>query len=81
MKSYVTSQITGIDYAVEDVVRIINHQQAIYYVNSGLKLLDIYTSINGRTKLPIFVYIFDRKASREIYDRWCNQGAREVYGY
>ena len=81
MKDTVTSEVTHITYAVKDVVRIVNYQQAIYYINSGIPLLDIYTSIDRRSDKPIFVYIFNRADTATAYDAWCNRVAREVYEF
>ena len=81
MKTYVTSRISESVYAAEDVVRILNYQQAIYYINNGLKLLDVYTSINHKTKQPLLVYIFNREDTRDVYDSWCSQGVKEAYDY
>ena len=81
MKNLVTSEVTHQTYAVEDVVRIVNYQQAIYYINSGIPLLDIYTSIDRRSDKPIFVYIFKRADTTTAYDKWCNGVAKEVYEF
>lgn len=72
MKEKLTSQVTGITYEVADVVRIVNYMQAIFYMNHGVKLLDIYPSVDFKSNKPLFVYIFNRKESYQAYDAWCN---------
>lgn len=81
MDDIVKSNVTGIEYNASDVVRIVNYQQAIYYINNHVKLLDVYPSIDNKSKRPIFVYIFNRFESKDAYDTWCKQGAKEVYQY
>lgn len=81
MKETVTSEVTRKTYALKDVVRIVNYQQAIYYMNSGIPLLDIYTSIDRKSDKPIFVYIFNRVDTASAYDAWCNHVAKEVYEF
>lgn len=70
MKEYVTSNVTGKTYALQDVVRILNTQQIIAYMKYGIKLLDIYPSINNNG-LPVLVYIVSRADSKEAYNLWC----------
>lgn len=74
MKETAISGVTGRTYNVSDVVRIINYQQAIFYMNQGVKLVDVYPSIDFKSGKPLFVYIFDRKESHDAYDQWCKQG-------
>lgn len=74
MKETATSGVTGRTYNLSDVVRIVNYQQAIYYMNQGVKLIDVYPSIDAKTNKPLFVYIFNRKDSHDAYDQWCKRG-------
>lgn len=73
MKEYVKSNITGKEYAVQDVVRILNVQQVIGYLKYGITLLDVYPSIDEKTDKPLLVFIFDRNESRIAYDLWCKR--------
>lgn len=70
MKERITSEVTGITYAIEDVVRILNTQQIIAYLKHGVKLLDIYPSINNNG-VPVLVYIVSRADTKQAYDLWC----------
>lgn len=74
MKDYITSDITGKTYAVQDAVRILNLQQIIAYLDNGVELLDVYTSYDRHTdNKKVLVCIFDRNDSKEAYDSWCKR--------
>lgn len=70
MKEYITSNLTGKTYALQDVVRILNTQQIIAYMKYGVEILDIYPSINFNNT-PVLVFIVNKKASKKAYDLWC----------
>lgn len=70
MKEYVTSNVTGKTYALQDVVRILNTQQIIAYMKHGVELLDIYPSINFNN-IPVLVFIVNKRNTKEVYDLWC----------
>ena len=53
MKEYVTSEITGCSYAIQDVIRILNASQSAFYMSHGVKFLDIYLSCDRKTGKPI----------------------------
>lgn len=72
MKEYVKSTNTGKVYCPNDCVRIVNMRQAATYILNGVELLDVYASRDFKTNEPIMVTIFDRKESKEAYDKWCN---------
>lgn len=72
MKDYVQSSITGKIYCPSDCVRIVNMRQAATYILNGVELLDVYASRDFKTNEAIMVTIFDRKKSKEVYDKWCN---------
>lgn len=73
MKETITSPTTGKTYAPgRGVVRIVNYKQAAAYITYGAELLDIYASRDHETHTPLLVYIFDRKATEDLYDKWCN---------
>ena len=73
MKEKVKSDVTGVEYAPSDVVRIVNPKQSAAYLAHGAKLLDVYPSRDFETHLPILVFIYSRKDTQELYDLWCNQ--------
>ena len=72
MKEYVESHLTGLEYATQDVVRILNPKQQLLYVKAGLYPLDLYTSIDEKTDKDVLVMIFSREESYPLYQKWCN---------
>ena len=71
MGEIVKSNLTGKDYDISKVVRLLNIKQSMMYIKNGCKLLDLYVSLDNDTNEPILVFIFDRKESKEYFDRWC----------
>ena len=39
---------------------------------SGALPVDIYPSLDFKTNKPIFVYLFNRAETSDLYDKWCN---------
>lgn len=78
MKDYITSSVTGKSYDATSVVRILNTQQVIAYLNNGVELLDLYPSVDSKTEKPLLVYIFDRNESRAAYDLWCRRELKQA---
>lgn len=72
MKEYVTSDATGKTYAIQDVVRILNPKQQLLYIKSGLKLLDLYVSVDKKTDKDVLVMIFSKEESYPLYQKWCD---------
>lgn len=54
------------EYEIEDTVRIVNTRQAGLYIKHNIPLVDIFWSRDT------LVFVFDREASREVYEKWCN---------
>lgn len=75
MEEMIKSEITNKYYKPSKVVRILNIQQVIAYLNMGVELLDIYTSIDKKTDNKVLVFLFDRESSRYAYDLWCRREA------
>lgn len=76
MEEMVLSNVTNKKYKPSKVVRILNIQQVIAYLNHGVELLDIYTSIDKKTDGKVLVFLFDRESSKEAYDLWCRRELR-----
>lgn len=55
-----------------DTIKIVNAKQVIFYINNGLKPLDIFVGKGG-----VLVYVFDRKKTVPIFDKWCLRKAPE----
>ncbi len=73
----VKSDLTGKEYSPSKCVRIINIFQAMFYWNSGVKPVDIYTSIEFNTSRPVFVFIFDKNQTKSLYTEWLNNRHQE----
>ena len=67
----VHSDVTGKDYYIKDVVRILNLSQVCRYLSWNIELLDVYPSIDYKSGNPVLVFIFDRNTSKSAYDAWC----------
>ena len=76
MEEMVLSNVTNKKYKPSKVVRILHIQQVIAYLNHGVELLDIYTSIDKKTDGKVLVFLFDRESSKEAYDLWCRRELR-----
>lgn len=76
MEEMVLSNVTNKKYKPSKVVRILNIQQVIAYLNYGVELLDVYTSIDKKTDGKVLVFLFDRELSKEAYDLWCRRELR-----
>lgn len=76
MEEMVLSNVTNKKYKPSKVVRILNIQQVIAYLNHGVELLDVYTSIDKKTDGKVLVFLFDRASSKEAYDLWCRRELR-----
>lgn len=71
MKDRVISETTGKSYDPAEAIRIINSLQAASYMAHNAELLDVYPSVDYKTQRPLMVFIFNRKDTQELYDRWC----------
>lgn len=70
MKQYFTSQVTGIEYCPEDTIPILNIRQVLYYMQNGIRILDVYPSTDYKTQKGILLFVVDRKETAEIYKKW-----------
>lgn len=68
----VHSNLQPKDYSLDDVNRIVNVKQQIFYMNSGVYPIDVYTSFDIRNDRRIIVMIFEKEKTRELYKKWCN---------
>lgn len=67
----VHSNVTGKDYDPSQVVRLVNLKQICAYLSMNKLPVDIYPSIDFKTNGPVLVVLFDRKSTKDAYDRWC----------
>lgn len=71
MRDKITSELTGITYYADEVIRILNPVQSALYVSMGVELVDMYISANRTNGKPCWVWLFRRKDTKEAYDAWC----------
>ena len=71
------SPITGREYDLFEVVRILNIPQVIFYLQNNVPLEDIIISEDRRRGTPVLVYLFSRRLSKDAYDRWCKERDKE----
>lgn len=72
MRTKTISRLTGCEYIIEDVCRIINPLQQTLYIKHGIYPIDMYASIDSKTEKDITVMIFDRKETYPLYQKWCD---------
>ena len=71
MSEVIHSDVTGKDYDIKGVIRLINQRQIATYMRSGILPVDIYPSVDYKDpSKPIMVYIFDKSDTEEIYKKW-----------
>ena len=73
------SRVTGKEYDLWSVIKILNPKQAAFYCSRGLELQDIEVSEDRKTKEPVFVYYFNKEDTKEVFDIWCKR-KQERYG-
>lgn len=72
--------VTGRSYDIFKTVKILNLQQAMFYVENDVFPVDIKVGVDTKidkvtgepTKKKVFIFYFDREESRAVYDAWCN---------
>lgn len=68
----VKTNINARDYKYNEVVRICNVKQQIFYLSSGVYPIDIYTSYDDKNDRKIIVMIFEKDKTKELYQKWLN---------
>lgn len=73
MEGIVRSEITQRDYDLFKVIRILNINQAIFFIEYGVTLQDIEISTDRKTGKPVMVFLFYREDTKLAFDEWCNR--------
>lgn len=73
MEGMVRSAITQRDYDLFKVIRILNINQAIFFIEYGVTLQDIEISTDRKTGKPVMVFLFYREDTKLAFDEWCNR--------
>lgn len=68
----IKTNISSRDYKQNEVVRICNVKQQIFYLGSGVYPIDIYTSYDDKNERKIIVMIFEKDKTKELYQKWLN---------
>lgn len=70
---YKKSASTGLTYNTFACINIINPKQAAYFCYRNIQLKDIFVSMDRETGDPIFVYVFLKEDTKEVFDEWCKR--------
>lgn len=73
MTGIIHSNITQRDYDLFKVIRILNINQAIFFIEYGVVLQDIEISKDRKTGKPVMVFLFYREDTKSAFDEWCNR--------
>ena len=68
----IKTNINARDYKYNEVVRICNVKQQIFYLSSSVYPIDIYTSYDDENDRKIIVMIFEKDKTKELYQKWLN---------
>lgn len=68
----IQTNIKSREYNQNEVVRICNVKQQIFYLSSGIYPIDIYTSFDDKNDRKIIVMIFEKDKTKELYQKWLN---------
>ena len=66
----IETNIKSRDYYLNDVNRICNIKQQIFYMDSGVFPIDIYPSYDDKNDRKIIVMIFEKEKTKELYQKW-----------
>lgn len=60
------------DYVLNEVNRICNVKQQIFYMDNGAFPIDMYPSYDYKHDRKIIVMIFEREKTKDLYKKWLN---------
>ena len=60
------------NYYINEINRICNIKQQIFYLENGVFPIDIYTSFDEKNDRKIIVMIFEKEKTKELYQKWKN---------
>lgn len=75
---YRRSSVTGRTYDLFQCVKILNTQQAIFYLQHGVPLMDLQVSNSHKNDKPILVFVFKKQDTAEAWELW-NLKKGEIY--
>ena len=65
----IETNIKSRDYYLNEVNRICNIKQQIFYMDSGVFPIDIYPSYDDKNDRKIIVMIFEKEKTKELYQK------------
>ncbi|MBQ4523324.1 MAG: hypothetical protein IJA10_10295 [Lachnospiraceae bacterium] len=68
----IETNIKARNYLQNEVVRICNVKQQIFYISNNVYPIDIYTSYDDKNDRKIIVMIFEKENTKELYQKWLN---------
>ena len=70
---YEISKISGKQYQLKDVIRVIDPKQMKLYVKNEVYPVDMYTTTDIETGEDKLVMLFSKKESQSLYILWKNR--------
>ena len=70
---YEISKISGKQYQLKDVIRVIDPKQMKLYVKNEVYPVDMYTTTDIETGEDKLVMLFSKKESKPLYILWKNR--------
>ena len=70
---YEISKISGKQYLLKDIVRVIDPKQMRVYIKHEVYTIDMYTTTDIETGEDKLVMLFSREQSRPLYILWKNR--------
>ena len=66
------SNISGKEYSLHDVVRVIDPKQSKLYIKAGVYPVDMYVTKDLYSDNEILVMLFKKSETKELYIKWKN---------
>lgn len=72
MGERIKSELTGKEYDISKVLRLVNPLQCHYYCTKNIYPIDIFPSVDYKTGKPLLVYIYPKSEEiKKAYQEWC----------
>ena len=68
----IESNLKPRSYNEKEIIRIYNRDQQTFYIDSGIYPIDLYPSYSPKNDRKIFVMIFLKNDTKEVYMKWKN---------
>lgn len=67
------SNISGKEYKLSDVVKIVDPKQQKLYVKNEVYPVDMFTTKDLYSDNQILVMLFNKSETRDLYEKWKNR--------